>query len=67
MSEKIPGIGNPDSRELDRMVAETERRVMMIGRDQRVFSGVNNLAARSWFVIGFLTAAALVFMAYLLR
>jgi|LGVC01.1.fsa_nt_gb Tetrahydromethanopterin S-methyltransferase, F subunit (MtrF). len=67
MSEKIPGIGNPDSRELDRMVAETERRVMIIGRDQRVFSGVNNLAARSWFVIGFLAAAALVFMAYLLR
>jgi len=67
MSEKIPSIAFPNARELNRMVSQLERRVMIIGRDQRTFSGVYNLRAREFFVIGFLLAIMLVFLAMDMR
>ncbi len=67
MSEKIPSIVSPNARELNRMVSQLERRFMIIGRDQRTFSGVFNLRARVFFVIGFLLALVLVFLAMGIR
>jgi tetrahydromethanopterin S-methyltransferase F subunit len=67
MSEKIPSIAAPNARELNRMVSQLERRVMIIGRDQRTFSGVFNIKARAFFVIGFLLAIVLVFLAMGMR
>lgn len=67
MSERIPSIASPNARELNRMVSQLERRVMIIGRDQRTFSGVFNLRARVFFVIGFLLALGLVFLAVGMR
>ncbi len=63
MNEKIPSLASPNARELNRMVSDLERRVMIIGRDQRTFSGVLNFKARAFFVIGFLLALGLVFLA----
>ncbi|GFO96161.1 tetrahydromethanopterin S-methyltransferase, subunit F [groundwater metagenome] len=63
MNEKIPSIVAPNARELNRMVSELERRVMIIGRDQRTFSGVFNFKARAFFVFGFFLALGLVFLA----
>ena len=34
------------------VVDRIERRVMILGRDQRTFSGVLNLRARAYFVFG---------------
>lgn len=56
MTEKLPLLGVPNTREFNRMVDDMERRVLIIGRDQRTFSGVNNLKARAAFVVGFLFA-----------
>lgn len=67
MNEKIPSLASPNARELNRMVSDLERRVMIIGRDQRTFSGVFNLRARVFFVIGFLLALVLVFLAMGMR
>jgi tetrahydromethanopterin S-methyltransferase F subunit len=67
MSEKIPSIASPNARELNRMVSDLERRIMIIGRDQRTFSGVFNINARAFFVIGFLLAIVLVFLAMGMR
>ncbi len=62
MNNKIPGISPPYERELDRMVNSLERRVMIIGRDQRTFSGVFNPQARLYFILGFLVALMLVIL-----
>ncbi|KCZ72431.1 tetrahydromethanopterin S-methyltransferase, subunit F [Candidatus Methanoperedens nitroreducens] len=67
MNEKIPLLVSPNARELNRMVSELERRVMIIGRDQRTFSGIFNLRARAYFVFGFLLALGLVFLAMVMR
>lgn len=60
MNQKIPSLASPNSRELNRMVKELERRVMIIGRDQRTYSGIFDLRARAYFVVGFVLAIILV-------
>lgn len=67
MNEKIPSLASPNARELNRMVSDLQRRVMIIGRDQRTFSGVLNFKARAFFVVGFLLALVLVFLAMGMR
>ena len=63
MNDKLPKISPPNAREFDRMVNDLERRVMIIGRDQRTFSGVSNPHARAYFVLGFALALVLVMLA----
>ena len=67
MNEKLPSLASPNARELNRMVGDLERRVMIIGRDQRTFSGIFNFKARVFFVIGFFLALGLVFLAIGMR
>ncbi len=67
MNEKLPSLASPNARELNRMVSDLQRRVMIIGRDQRTFSGVFNIKARAFFVIGFFLALGLVFLAMGMR
>jgi len=67
MNEKIPSLASPNARELNRMASDLERRVMIIGRDQRTFSGIFNFKARAFFVIGFFLALGLVFLAMGMR
>ena len=62
MNDKLPKILPPNGRELDRMVNDLERRVMIIGRDQRTFSGIFNLHARAYFILGFALALVLVIL-----
>lgn len=58
----IPAIGNPNIREIDRMINEMERRVMIIGRDQRTFAGINHPAAKIFLVLGFVIVIILILL-----
>lgn len=58
----IPAIGAPNTREMDRMINELERRVMIIGRDQRTFAGVNHPAARVFLFLGWLIVMLLMLL-----
>jgi len=64
MKEKqtIPMIGDPNTREIDRMVKDLGRRVMIIGRDQRTFAGVSHPAARLYLVFGLLVGLILLLL-----
>ncbi|MBE0523715.1 MAG: tetrahydromethanopterin S-methyltransferase subunit F [Methanosarcinales archaeon] len=65
MKEKqhtIPMIGDPNTREIDRMVTDLGRRVMIIGRDQRTFAGVSHPAARLYLVLGLLVGLILLLL-----
>ncbi len=59
MNEKIPSLASPNSRELNRMVKELERRVMIIGRDQRTYAGIFDIRSRGYFILGFILAITL--------
>ncbi len=59
MTEKMPLLGVPNTREFNRMVDDMERRVLIIGRDQRTISGIGNFKARAFFVAGFLLAVVM--------
>jgi len=60
---KIPKLESPNTEELDYIIQNLERRVMIIGRDQRTFSGIFNLKARVYFIYGFVLAIMLVIIA----
>lgn len=64
MKEKqtIPAIGTPNTREIDRMVKDMGRRVMIIGRDQRTFAGVGHPAARLHLVVGLMIGLLLLLL-----
>jgi tetrahydromethanopterin S-methyltransferase F subunit len=63
----IPMIGAANTREIDRMVKDLERRVMIIGRDQRTFAGLNHPAARLYLVMGFIIVMILMLSGLLIR
>jgi tetrahydromethanopterin S-methyltransferase F subunit len=63
----IPMIGAANTREIDRMVKDMERRVMIIGRDQRTFAGVNHPAARLYLLLGFIIVMILMLSGLLIR
>lgn len=64
----IPSLDSPDLLEIDRMIHTLERRVQIMGRDQRTYSGIYNLKARTFFVLGFAVSFMLVMAAlYLAR
>jgi|GEM_PF-1010676 len=64
MKEKqtIPAIGIPNTREIDRMVKDMGRRVMIIGRDQRTISGVGHPAARLYLLVGLMIGLLLLLL-----
>lgn len=66
MNKKLPGPVSPNVRELDRIVNDLERRVMIIGRDQRTFSGISDLRSRAYFIFGFILVMALVLIGMVL-
>jgi len=47
---KIPMLGTPNTREIDRIIEDLERRVMILGRDERTYSGLS--AGRIGFILG---------------
>jgi len=59
MTEKIPFLGTPNTREINRIVDDLERRVLIIGRDQRTVSGIENIKARAYFMVGCLSVLIL--------
>lgn len=64
----IPSLDSPNLSEIDRMIYSLERRVQIMGRDQRTYSGIYNLKARTFFVLGFAVSFMLVMAAlYLAR
>lgn len=59
MTDKIPFLGTPNTREINRIVDDLERRVLIMGRDQRTISGIENIKARAFFVIGFVSVVVM--------
>jgi tetrahydromethanopterin S-methyltransferase F subunit len=63
LTEKIPMLGIPNVREYNRMVDDLERRGLIIGRDQRTFSGI--IGTRVTFIIGFLVSIIMILLGLL--
>lgn len=64
LTEKIPMLGVPNAREFNRIIDDLERRGLIIGRDQRAFSGITG--TRVTFIIGFILSVAMILLAGLL-
>jgi len=55
--EMIPELHAPNTREIERMTESIKRRALLIGRDQRTYSGI--YGTRIYIAIGFLCALLL--------
>ncbi|HHI30588.1 tetrahydromethanopterin S-methyltransferase subunit F [Methanosarcinales archaeon ex4572_44] len=62
-SGMIPMLGIPRMQECNRMITELERREAIIGKDQRMFSGI--FTTRIYFLLGFVIAFVLVMLGLL--
>ena len=62
-SEMIPMLATPQLKEYNRMIDELERRELIIGRDQRTFSGI--FSTRIYFILGFVVAFVMVMLGLL--
>ena len=56
-------LGTPRMQECNRMITELERREAIIGKDQRMFSGI--FTTRLYFLLGFVIAFVLVMLGLL--